>query len=334
LGSEQVAGNVSRAANTSSSSSSSSYSSSSTAVRAAAAFVSLVAVGGAVHQYGDAPTSTSPSSSEAAVDSQQGGVKSWRQIANMTSRQSPFVYDSLTEGIQQRVQSQKELQLFQTKVRQELRTMFEEAQAQIVKEGGTPSAESVNKRMSTLMAEFRDKVIVRNDQILYGAGVEPHARERYLEQYGCARWTAEALKTVKACAPLVEVGAGQGHWQRQLSDLGADIVSFDSHAQVPLANKRSPKAGVVYTGDERVLSAYQNRTLFLCYPPDGVMGVNCLRKYTGNRIVYVGEGRGGVNANPAFFALLERDWVVDSVEELDPFPECFEKLFVLSRRSK
>jgi hypothetical protein len=40
------------------------------------------------------------------------------------------------------------------------------------------------------------------------------------------------------------------------------------------------------------------------------MAQRCLGMYTGARLVYVGEGRGGVNAAAAFFDALERDWEV------------------------
>ncbi len=38
-------------------------------------------------------------------------------------------------------------------------------------------------------------------------------RGRYVEAFGCCRWTDEALSTVAAFSPLIEIGAGHGHWQ-------------------------------------------------------------------------------------------------------------------------
>jgi len=48
--------------------------------------------------------------------------------------------------------------------------------------------------------------------------------------------------------------------------------------------------------------------------------------------VYIGEGRGGVNASSRFFTMMEVEWVVEKVEELAPFAECFERMYVLKRR--
>ena len=57
----------------------------------------------------------------------------------------------------------------------------------------------------------------------------------------------------------------------------------------------------------------------------------CLAAYKGGVLLYVGEGRGGVNADNAFFDTLEREWYCEKVVLLDPFPECFERLFVMRR---
>ena len=48
--------------------------------------------------------------------------------------------------------------------------------------------------------------------------------------------------------------------------------------------------------------------------------------------MYVGEGRGGVNASDEFFDGLDAAWEVTSIIDLDPFPQCFERLYLLRRR--
>ena len=59
--------------------------------------------------------------------------------------------------------------------------------------------------------------------------------------------------------------------------------------------------------------------------------MECLEAYEGDRLLYVGEGRGGVNASSEFFDSLEADWVCERVIELRPFRENFEKLFIMRR---
>lgn len=48
------------------------------------------------------------------------------------------------------------------------------------------------------------------------------------------------------------------------------------------------------------------RTLLLVYPGPNDMASSCLKEYRGNCILYVGEPRGGVNANDEFFSALHK----------------------------
>lgn len=73
-------------------------------------------------------------------------------------------------------------------------------------------------------------------------------------------------------------------------------------------------------------------SLLLVYPPPGDSGLRCLREYRGDALAYVGEGKGGANASDAFFDLLNAEWEVTSILDLDPFPQCFERLYLLRRR--
>eukprot|EP00418_Pyrodinium_bahamense_P055203 CAMPEP_0179168408 /NCGR_PEP_ID=MMETSP0796-20121207/82838_1 /TAXON_ID=73915 /ORGANISM="Pyrodinium bahamense, Strain pbaha01" /LENGTH=84 /DNA_ID=CAMNT_0020871165 /DNA_START=1 /DNA_END=251 /DNA_ORIENTATION=+ len=72
--------------------------------------------------------------------------------------------------------------------------------------------------------------------------------------------------------------------------------------------------GKVLRGHEDVVRRYGDRALLLVYPNPGPMAYNCLRNYSGNTLVYVGEGRGGVNGDDAFFDLLGEEWKLVSVE--------------------
>ncbi len=105
-------------------------------------------------------------------------------------------------------------------------------------------------------------------EIVYGRGETVASRQAYLEQYGCAAYTEEALQLI-ACAAqgegergrglgfelrlgssgegeaevavdpssprgIVELGAGHGQWARQLVDrFGLDMVAFDSMVSLP-----------------------------------------------------------------------------------------------------
>lgn len=186
------------------------------------------------------------------------------------------------------------------------------------------------------MAVFNNEVELATHRIIFGVADPPDARRRYEAEHGNCRHTPEAIRMVAALSPLVELEAGRGHWQRALSAAGATVVSFDrwvggiSGSDVP---PEVAPVGKVLPGDERALHLHRDKALLLVYPAPGDMALRCLREFRGDTFVYVGEGRGGANASDEFFDGLDAEWEATSVLELDPFPQCFERLFVLRRKT-
>ncbi len=60
-----------------------------------------------------------------------------------------------------------------------------------------------------LMAELRERIIQDAQIILYGVA-EPHARQKYVDFYGCVAWHERALDKIAAFKRIVEIGAGRG----------------------------------------------------------------------------------------------------------------------------
>jgi len=142
-------------------------------------------------------------------------------------------------------------------------------------------------------------------------------------------------------APLVELGGGAGHWQRALSHFRprgpgtapVDVLSYDDYSDIPLAVEGRSVGEVRRGGVEALrLPEANGRTLLLVYPPPGDMARRALGEHTGDTFIYVGEARGGYNADDSFFDALERGWRVKRVVPLRPFEGGFEKLYVLTRR--
>jgi hypothetical protein len=236
---------------------------------------------------------------------------------------SPFVYDSLTKGIEWRYKSATRLDEYMEEIKPKIMQLQVDLEA-----AGALSDEKAVAALTDEYHRLRSRVARESNSILFGASAPP--REQYLADYGCARWSPEALKVIAGHGPLVEMGAGSGHWQKALSGAGTDVLSFDSMEDLPLPGLAP--VGTVHKGGFEVLGRYPRRTLFLCCPPPGPMAFECIRQYAGDHFVFVGEGRGGSNGNASFFDVLETQWEVVAQCELLPFPQCHEKLFVLKRR--
>jgi hypothetical protein len=106
----------------------------------------------------------------------------------------------------------------------------------------------------------------------------------------------ELLELVRRHSPLVELGAGTGYWAYRLRLLGADIVAYDV---APVGSEREnryhPGAGAwteVLAGDLDALAKYEDRTLFICWPPAYSALWKALRSYRGPTVIYVGDWGG------------------------------------------
>ena len=183
---------------------------------------------------------------------------------------------------------------------------------------------------------------------------------------------------------IIEVGAGNGQWARALNDsynkqsnFANDnptttsaswefVLAYDTMEQLPLPptvyHKNTLPANKYFYNKVKQLSHLEavresrGRVLLLVYPPPGPMAVEAVRAYLdascghyggvqNDTVVYVGEGRGGANANDEFFDLFlscekeddgdqrQECWVIEKVMDViaSPGGKGYEKLFVFRR---
>ena len=257
---------------------------------------------------------------------------------------SLMLWPSLQDGIKQRTKDEYELQ---------------------------NQIEQFKKQRNTL--DDKGTIAMGNtlSEILYGKGFSVDDRQVYLEKYGCTKATPQALDIINKVVQqrgdkdrgIVEIGVGYGQWARLLVDTyKIDLVAFDNMNNLPLDPKiHNTKSkgyaqyfyqGKVRYGDEHIFQnevlkqryKLDGRVLMMIFPDPGAMAVDCLRSYANSSdkndtVIYVGEGRGGANANSDFFDELEKVskngeamWVLTHTCKLSPFGEKgFERLFVFSK---
>lgn len=121
-----------------------------------------------------------------------------------------------------------------------------------------------------------------------------------------------ALKLIASFSPIIEIGAGTGYWAHMLMERGADIIAYDHEPPSTHENHFHSKRDCffpVQQGSDVSVSDHADRTLFLCWPPySDPMAANCLRRYKGARLVYVGEGDGGCCGDDDFWTEIEKGW--------------------------
>lgn len=214
-------------------------------------------------------------------------------------------------------------------------------------------------------------LVKKSYEILYGPNLMPVDRQNFLQQYGCTGWTEEVIVTLLelgASRGFVEIGAGNGQWARVLNDRYQEseyvarqtkkafefCLAFDNMSALPL----NPEVYHTRTkafhdffyhhvqpcdSISQTLNQWQcrGRILLLVYPsPDSDMAITAIEEYAeasplNDTVVYVGEGRGGANANDAFFNYLENgDWILQNILPVRVFGiKGFEHLYVLRRKA-
>ncbi|MGQ4620001.1 hypothetical protein [Nocardia sp. R7R-8] len=126
--------------------------------------------------------------------------------------------------------------------------------------------------------------------------------------------------------PVVELGAGRGYWAAQLAAAGLDVDAYDSEPPDATANISFPSA----SGQRDIwcpvsdLVSFAERTrgrndhvLFLCWPPGwgNEMASKALDEFSragGDRLLFVGEPKGGKTGDDAFFDALTSGWKLES----------------------
>jgi hypothetical protein len=117
------------------------------------------------------------------------------------------------------------------------------------------------------------------------------------------------LREVLGGRHVVEAGAGTGYWAHQMEQAGIGVVAYDPNEAGP-GNVFARRAWTtVLPGDHTVPERHPDRALFLCWPSyDDSWAAQALACYTGDLLIYCGEGESGCTADDSFFELLDAGW--------------------------
>lgn len=145
--------------------------------------------------------------------------------------------------------------------------------------------------------------------------------------YAYAIPSPETIKWMASfCAghSVLELGAGRGYWADQLTREGVVVDAYELEPPDTLENVSFPQAAgqddVWHSVRSMADLRYEHsadRVLFLCWPPgwENPMASEALAAFEsagGERLVYVGEPRGGKTGDTAFFDALASRWKLDS----------------------
>jgi len=166
-------------------------------------------------------------------------------------------------------------------------------------------------------------------------------RHDIVSEYGFTIPYMDILQKVASFSPIVEIGAGSGYWARCLSEVGADVLAYDSFPpgeENPWEWYNSNSwfddtwYGVV-RGDEYSAADHPGRSLLLAWPmPMSLMAYNtlsCYKKAGGRTIIYIGDPHPASSGDEHFYSLLYEHKAVEKID-LYGWPGINEKLLIYS----
>lgn len=125
---------------------------------------------------------------------------------------------------------------------------------------------------------------------------------------------------------VVELGAGRGYWAAQMASAGMSINAYDFEPPDKVENVSFPRAGEQAdvwhpVGDleefKQDAADGSEKVLFLCWPPGwgntmASQALAAFEKSGGKRLIFMGQPRGGMTGDDAFFDALSAGWELAS----------------------
>ena len=148
----------------------------------------------------------------------------------------------------------------------------------------------------------------------------------FANEWCCAVPDPTSIEKIAQYSPLLEIGAGNGFWANELSKMGTKIDAFDSGLDY------GPKFFPVKMIETLDLDEFKDRTLLLIWPSDKLnWPFEIISSHSWQRIIYIGEWKGGRMANDSFFDYLKAHYEIKYLKQMPRFPLWKDSLYVLER---
>lgn len=153
-------------------------------------------------------------------------------------------------------------------------------------------------------------------------------------RYAYAVPNNEALATLLALGPLVEIGAGGGYWARLLIDRCGDVIAYDRTPLDDIWANIAPPWSPVLPGGIEAARAHPDRALFVCWPPrpNGLM-VDLLRSAPQTTLALIADGRNSL-IEDQMYDLLEAEWTMTSSASIPRWGIRADRLMLWSRSNR
>ena len=171
-------------------------------------------------------------------------------------------------------------------------------------------------------------------------------REKFITRYGFAILWRGAIEVMRPYAPLIEIGAGSGYWTYELRNYGIDCIATDTmdgeygHFDREGTGSTLRRWKKQYVEIEKLNSVeavrkYPNRNLLTVWPDyKDTWAADALDLFTGQTVIYMGEGYGNATADDRFHELLDSRFGDQEYIPMPHFEYSYDRRLLICKQPK
>jgi hypothetical protein len=171
------------------------------------------------------------------------------------------------------------------------------------------------------------------------------AREKFINRYGFAVLTRAAIEAMRPYAPLLEIGAGSGYWTYELRKYGVDCIAtdtmngqygfFEENGEVTSRRWTHHYTHIEILNSVEAVRKYPNRNILTVWPDyDASWAADALDIFTGQVVIYMGEGYGNATADDRFHELLDNRFGDHEVIPMPHFESSYDRALLICKQPK
>jgi hypothetical protein len=170
-------------------------------------------------------------------------------------------------------------------------------------------------------------------------------REKFINRYGFAVLYRAAIEAMRPYAPLLEIGAGSGYWTYELRKYGVDCIAtdtmdgqygfFEENGEVTSRRWTHHYTHIEILNSVEAVRKYPNRNILTVWPDYGApWAADALDIFTGQVVIYMGEGHGNATADDRFHELLDERFGDQGAIPMPHFEYSYDRQLLICKKPK
>jgi hypothetical protein len=202
---------------------------------------------------------------------------------------------------------------------------------------------SIDKLLLDIKMCYINSILTRDEYVM-DDGLYVHFSEHYSWAVPSNKVLIKITNFIEPCESLLSVCCGNGLWEfliktcmdsKNITTNPGNVNPTDRLGTVIATDHAKSKYAYMEIDilDAReAVQKYRTECLFICWPPyNEAIATLCLKEFTGSKLIYIGEPKGGCTADDDFFTELSK-WQLVEIVNIPSWPYSIDRLFLYKRK--